>query len=362
MMLSSIERVLSPKYLFPTSIRKRIASSVSRMPHLPVTEAHPSTTRMPPRDGQLGFLSFPPLRVQGISVAGEQSVVIVPEFDVSFDIGLCPRSAISANLVALTHAHMDHVAALPYWFSQRFFQNMQPSVCLCHPELVEPLRAMMRSWVDLERQRTPHEIVGVSPDSDYRVRNNIYIKAIEVSHGVPALGYVLFERRAKLCDEFVGFPQEKLRELKLSGQEISRQLDVPLVAYTGDTEPGPFLFRPEFANARVVITECTFFEPEHRDRARTGKHIHVDDLCSLLRVWTAEHVVVTHISRRTMIPYARQCLDSLDGGAHRDRLHILMDHRGNRARLERFLSEGQGLTSDNHEDPPPVQPLGQKPE
>ena len=121
----------------------------------------------------------------------------------------------------------------------------------------------MASWVDLERQRTPHEIVAIEPDSEFQLRPNVFVRAIEVSHTTPALGFVVIERRSKLREEFHGLPQDRLRELRAQGVEITRMMEIPLVAYTGDTEPGEFLLREEFRKAHVVITECTFFEDEH---------------------------------------------------------------------------------------------------
>ena len=61
--------------------------------------------RPPPREGQLGFVYAPPIRIQGISVAGEQTVVHIPEFDLVFDIGLCPRAALTASVVALAPSY-----------------------------------------------------------------------------------------------------------------------------------------------------------------------------------------------------------------------------------------------------------------
>jgi len=289
---------------------------------------------MPPRSGQVGFLYLPPWRIQGISVAGEETVVHIPEFDIAFDIGLCPRIALPAATVALTHPHMDHVAAMPYYFSQRVFQKLGPGRCVCHPLVVEPLRAMMQSWVDLERQRTPHEIVGIEPDAEIAIKGSTMLRAIEVSHTCPALGYALVERRSKLLPEFVDLPQERLREIKGRGEPITHVIDVPLVAVTGDTEPGPFLYRDEFVEATVVVAECTFFEPDHRSRARIGKHIHVEELAALVKVWKARDIVITHVSRRTTLAYARERLDALLG-EDSGRVHLLMDHRANRARYDR---------------------------
>lgn len=62
--------------------------------------------RMPPQEARLGFVYSAPYRIQGVSVAGEQAVVHVPEFDLAFDIGLCPRPVLAAPTVALSHAHM----------------------------------------------------------------------------------------------------------------------------------------------------------------------------------------------------------------------------------------------------------------
>jgi ribonuclease Z len=292
----------------------------------------------PPREGHLGFLYLPPYRIQGISVAGEQAVVHVPELDIVFDIGLCPRATLAAGTICLSHAHMDHVAGLPYWFSQRSFQKLGTGRVLCHPKLVRPLRTMMESWIELERQKTPHEIVGVEPDGHYALRPNMIVRAIEMSHSAPTLGFCVIENRSKLKDEFQGFPQEKLRELKMSGTEITRSTEIPLVAYTGDTEIGPFLYRDEFAKAKIVIAECTFFEKEHRDRARVGRHIHVDDLLPLMDAWSAEAVVLVHMSRRTNLQFARERLQETLG-SHMDRVHLLMDHRANRQRLERQIAE-----------------------
>ena len=310
--------------------------------------------RPPPSEARLGFVYSPPLRIQGISVAGEQAVVHVPELDVVFDIGLCPRPVLASPTVALTHTHMDHVAGLPYWFSQRFFQKMPGTArCLAHPKMVEPLRRMMASWVDLERQKTPHEIVPIEPDGEWQLRPNTVIRAIEVSHTTPALAFVVIERRSKLREEFHGLSQDRLRELRARGEEITKTLEIPLVAYTGDTEPGPFLLRDEFLRAQVVVTECTFFEDEHRDRARIGKHIHVDDLRPLLEAWTARDVVIAHVSRRTLMPFARERIEAVAGRERAQSVHLLMDHRANRARhdaqvaaVEQKAAAAAGARSD----------------
>ena len=289
--------------------------------------------RQAPREGQIGFLYLPPIRVQGISVAGEQTSVSIPEYDIVFDIGLCPRPVISSKILALSHTHMDHVAGLPYYFSQRFFQKLPTGRCYCPKPMAEHLQTMMRTWIALERQETPYEIIGMEPGDEVEIKPNTFLRAHASSHTIPSLAYSVVEKRKKLREEFSDLPQERVRQLRLAGEEISRMVEVSLVAYTGDTEPAPFLYHADFVNARVVITECTFFDPEHQDKAKIGKHIHVADLRPLLAQWKAEHVVVVHASRRTMLSFARERLNDV-AGDRAESVHMLMDFRANRKRLE----------------------------
>lgn len=303
--------------------------------------------RQPPRIPPYGFLYLPPYRVQGYSIAGEETFVQVPELDVCFDIGRAPRLALSSNFVALSHGHMDHSAGLVYYFSQRHFQGMGTGTVLCHPSLVEPIKRLMSAWVEIEAQRTPYRVYGMEPGTDsgeFELKKHIYLRAFATDHTVPSLGYVVVEKRSKLREEYVGLPQEKLVELKKAGEEITYTKEVPQIAYTGDTSPSACFKREDVRRARILITECTFLEEGHQDRARIGKHLHLNDLVKLLGEVEAEHVVVTHMSRRTHISQARKRLEKLIPADQRERVHLLMDSRANRARYQQQLEEAEEET------------------
>lgn len=297
----------------------------------------------PSRRPQLGFVYVHPYRIQGISIAGEETFVQVPELGVCFDIGRAPRSSLSSDFVALSHGHMDHSAGLAYYFSQRHFQGVGTGTVLCHPSLEKPIHNVMNAWIDLEAQRTPYNVIALEPDQQHEIKNNIMLRAFATRHTVPSLGYVAIEQRSKLREEYVGLPQPKLVELKKQGVEITKIKEIPLVCFTGDTMWGDHFDRPDVLNARVLITECTFLDPEHRDRADVGKHLHLEHIIRLMEASKAEAVILTHLSRRTHIVEARQMIYDAVPKEHHDRLLVLMDSRSNRARYEQQVGESEAL-------------------
>ncbi len=288
----------------------------------------------PPRDGTLGFLYFPPFRVQGLSVAGEATVIQIPELDIVFDMGACPRAALASKFCALSHGHMDHVGALAYWCSQRVFQGMGPGKIVCDARIAADVRGMMQGFVNLERQKTPYDVVPVNPGEEVEIKNNTFLRCFATEHTCPSVGYAIVEKRTKLKDEYVGMPQDKLTELKQRGVDIVRRFEVPLIAYLGDTLPGPHLLHDYVRNAQVIVCECTFFEPEHKERAKIGQHMHVNDIAEWLGVAQCQAMVLTHISRRTHLEYARQQLEQIAGPKKAEKVFFLMDHRSNKVRYD----------------------------
>ncbi len=304
--------------------------------------------RRPPRPQSLGFVYAPPYRIQGVSVAGEETAVQIPEADVCFDVGRCPREVLTSNFVALSHGHMDHAAGLAYYFSQRHFQGMGVGTVVCHQKIASAIHNIMQAWSGLENQKTPYEVIGLADGGEVEVKPDVTLRAFETVHTVPSLGFALVEKRSKLRPELVGLPQEKLIALKRAGEQISRIIEVPHLAYLGDTTWGDFMERDEVRRATILVTECTFLEPDHRGRAKVGRHLHIQDIVRLLGACEATTVVLTHLSRRTHMGEARKLIDAAIAAEDRDRVVLLMDHAANRARFERQAEAlGEELPTGN---------------
>jgi ribonuclease Z len=260
----------------------------------------------------------------GYSLAGEESVVGVPELDVCFDIGRAPSEILNINNVLLTHGHMDHAAGIAYYFSQRNFLDNQGGNLVVPKDLVQPVHRLMDAWREIEGHRTPYSVIGLGPDEEYTIRRGLVARTFQTIHGGPCLGYSVVEIRHKLKPEFLDFPGPKLAELRRSGTDLTYELEVPLVCYCGDTSYGKFFELDWVRKAKVLILECTFVEEIHRERATAGNHLHLDDFLRLQDQLENENILLVHLSRRTSLGAARQELRSCLSEENFKRLSFLM--------------------------------------
>jgi ribonuclease Z len=275
------------------------------------------------------------LRVIGSSYAGEETWLGLPELNVGFDIGRAPRDIIPIEHIFLTHGHMDHAAGLAYYFAQRWFVDAAPGNLYVAPSLIDPIRRLLRVWGEIDGHEPPANLHPAVPGRDLAVRRDLIVRPFEVSHfGAKtqraalsqALGYCVIEVRQKLKDEFAGLSGPQIVEKKQAGIEITRRVEVPLVAFCGDTGPGPFLDLDYVRTARILLLECTFFDPDDLRRSRAGGHMHISDLKAALPQLSNERILITHLTRRMMLSEAKAILRQELGHECDGRVSLLMEH------------------------------------
>jgi len=239
------------------------------------------------------------LTIEGYSRAAVQSYWRVPELKLGFDLGAQPWSFMTTPTWFVTHTHLDHVAALPVLVARRRMMKMEPPTIYLPAEAVEGVELLLRAMQRLDRGRLPAKLVGLQAGAEVELSRELVVKAFATKHTLPSLGYLVWERRKKLKPEYQGLTGEQIRDLRLSGVEVSAELRMPKVAYLGDTAPPGLDAFPEVYRAQILIVEMTFVAPNER-AALIHKfgHTHLDDLVARADRFENEVIIASHFSTR----------------------------------------------------------------
>ncbi len=264
------------------------------------------------------------ITIEGYSRACGQSVWRVPEFDLGFDAGAMPWQFLNTPTWFITHAHLDHLAALPLLVTRRAIMEFPiPTTIYLPEEVVDPAWDMLKSWEKLDRGSISCTLKGLVAGDEVEVSREHIVKAYAMHHPVPALGYIVSDRRHKLKAEYQGLPGEQIRDLKLSGVAVSQEQRVPLLAYTGDTRPEGLDENPDFFKARILITEMSFVRVKHpREKIHGYGHMHIDDFIERADRFQNELVIVGHVSSRYEIEETRQAIAENMPAGLRERMRV----------------------------------------
>jgi ribonuclease Z len=250
------------------------------------------------------------LTVEGWSRAAVQSYWRVPELKVAFDLGGSPWAFMGTQTVFVTHAHLDHMASLPVYVARRRMMKMDPPFVYVPAEIVDTVWKMLHVWQRLDRGRMVCELIGVSPGQEIELSREHVVTVFETKHTVPSVGYVVWDRRRKLKPELQGLSGDEIRDLRLSGQDVTNEVRVPLVCYTGDTAPAGLDGCPAVYDAQILITEMTFYRPEHRkEKIHKFGHMHLDDILERADRFKNERIVLSHFSTRYQPHQVRKAVE-----------------------------------------------------
>ena len=239
------------------------------------------------------------LTVEGYARAAVQSYWRIPELKIGFDLGAHPWDFMGVPTWMISHTHLDHIAALPLYVARRRLMKMEPPTIYLPAGSVDAVRNMLKSFERLDRGRMPCELIGVEANQEFELSRELVMRVLKTKHTITSYGFVIYERRKKLKPEYTDLSGEEIRDLKIAGTEITNEVRIPIVAYTGDTAPEGLDNNPEFFEAKILITEMTFIAPDHRQHLiHKNGHMHLDDFVARADKFKNEVVIAGHFSTR----------------------------------------------------------------
>ncbi len=106
------------------------------------------------------------LTIEGYSRAAVQTYWRIPELKIGFDLGAQPWSFMGTENWFVSHAHLDHIAALPVYVARRRMMKMDPPTIYLPKVAIDPVRVILRQFTRLDRGRLPCELVPIEPGAE----------------------------------------------------------------------------------------------------------------------------------------------------------------------------------------------------
>ncbi|HUM02570.1 MAG TPA: MBL fold metallo-hydrolase [Thermoanaerobaculia bacterium] len=240
------------------------------------------------------------LPLRGVSTAGRESWFHFPTLHLAFDVGRAPMELVPVAHLFLSHAHLDHAAGLAWWCSQRRLQRMPGGVARTHPDAVPLWREILSLHERLEGVSYDATVEAMPPGEPVSLRRDLVVASFSVDHRIPTLGFLASEVRRRLLPSFAGLGPAEVRAAAGRGEAVSREVAIPLVAYSGDTAAGFFdLAPPDVFRAKLLLLECSFVEERDEGRSREWKHLHLAEIAERADRFENEVLVLTHLTVRT---------------------------------------------------------------
>lgn len=241
------------------------------------------------------------IEVAGVSIAGLETAIDVPEWKLCFDLGRAQYFALARALILFTHPHMDHLGGVAWHCATRALRGMPEPTYVVGREHAGLLRELFEVWRRLDGSELPHRLVELGPGEEFALGNQRFARPFRTLHRVRSQGYVLFERRHKLRAEFAALPGAEIARRRAAGAaaELFETLEVPELAFSGDTRIEAIEREPAACRARVLVLECTFVDERVSvEETRAMGHVHLDEIAARAELFENEALLLTHFSER----------------------------------------------------------------
>lgn len=270
------------------------------------------------------MLTLAGIPVDAISVGGLETCIQLPSYNLAFDIGRCPRSAVGRERVLFTHAHIDHLGGVVQHAATRNLMGMSPPTYVLQPHLIPHVEALFEVWRRLDGSELPCALVPLSPGESLPLWPGVDARPFRSPHRIACQGYALWRTRRRLRPELQGRPEREIRARRLAGEEVAIPVSLPEVAFTGDALIEVVEHEPAVRQARLLIMEVTFLDDRVSvAQTRSKGHIHLDEVIARADLFENQAILFTHLSSRYTDAEARQIVADRLPASLKDRVTLL---------------------------------------
>jgi len=245
------------------------------------------------------------IKIGGMSVSGIATAIALPELGICLDLGMATDEALGCQTILVTHGHLDHFHGLIRHAYIRHMTGATKTRIVCEPRLVPLIHGLFRAVEKFQMGRAPqYEVIPISPGEERRLSKAYFVRAFPTHHRIPSQGYILVEKRQKLKDEYRDLDGREIGRLRTEEKvEVTYTVELPLLAYAGDTKASAFdnpgELMDQVLRAKVLVTECTFLGTDQNAAfARQRGHTHMYDLAERAGLFQNEAVLLVHFSQR----------------------------------------------------------------
>nr|AAG52354.1 unknown protein; 121665-123450 [Arabidopsis thaliana] len=253
--------------------------------------------------------------IEGLSIGGHETCIIFPSLRIAFDIGRCPHRAISQDFLFISHSHMDHIGGLPMYVATRGLYKMKPPTIIVPASIKETVESLFEVHRKLDSSELKHNLVGLDiGGEEFIIRKDLKVKAFKTFHVIQSQGYVVYSTKYKLKKEYIGLSGNEIKNLKVSGVEITDSIITPEVAFTGDTT-SDFVVDETNADAlkaKVLVMESTFLDDSVSvEHARDYGHIHISEIVNHAEKFENKAILLIHFSARYTVKEIEDAVSAL---------------------------------------------------
>ncbi|GFZ03634.1 tRNAse Z1 [Actinidia rufa] len=230
--------------------------------------------------------------IEGLSIAGHETCIILPTLNLAFDIGRCPSRAISQQFLFISHGHMDHIVSssdfpvllggLPMYVATRGLYRMAPPTIVVPAAIKENVEKLFEAHRAMDHSELKHNLIGLNVGTSFGLTlNSAAFLGEEFYLRKDLKGYIIYSVRQKLKQEYIGLPGTEIKNLRSTGVEVTNTTTMPEIAFTGDTV-SDFIFddnNVDVLRAKVLIMESTYVSNlETVENARDYGHTHLSEV------------------------------------------------------------------------------------